>query len=165
MAWVKGKDRAAEALGVKGETLRKWSFSSWWKPEFVRRAGKTNEYDIDAIKAANSRYDDESGQAHEATVARKMSLQRRAMELRIAQNKLDEQKRRLLPVDALMRIFQLQEKILANNLEQAPRQLARLASDKKTRERLDSEGKNIIRRLLRMASEDLRRELERHVNG
>lgn len=161
MARVKTREAAARALGVSGETVRKWAYQPWWKPEFHDSAG----YDVEAIKAANPRFGREDDQRDDLDKARQMTMLSRQIELQILKSKLDERNRKLLPVDRLIEITRLHDKALVNSLTQLPTQLSKLANDAKTKKRLHDEGQNIVRRVLRNHSQDVSTSLQRFIDA
>lgn len=163
--WVKGREQAGKALGVSGETVRKFAFEPWWKKSFARRKGRYSEYNITQIKAAHPRFAREEKQEESTDLSRKLTLQKRITEAKIADAKLKRLNRESLDVDRLIVLMAKHEKMLAHNCEQIPIQLSKLTDDEPTKRRLLKEGTNIVRRILRMHADDVRRSLAHHTDA
>lgn len=162
--WIEGVHAAAKALGVSHETLSRWEKKEWWQAEFKQRRGRTARFNITAIKRANSRYANEDEHNRVQDASRKLSLQKRITEQRIADAKLAAIQRDQIPVEDVIAIVHRHNQILKNSLDQLPLVLARLADNEETENALLERGTNYVRQCLRAHKDDTERELQTLVN-
>lgn len=163
MRWVKNQIEAGKELGVSADTIRKWKAgAAWWQDRFYQ---KGKGWDVDSIRDANPRYANEEETQQRSDVARQISIRAKEVDLKIKESKLAERRRQLIDVDLMIQIVTDHDRILAHNCTQIPLQLSKLTKNKQLKKLLNEKGQNIVRKLLRAASADLRAELTRTANA